>query len=324
MEFAGWRKALSKLVSIIIPLFNKEKYISETIESAFSQDYPNIEIIVVDDGSTDQSLEIVQRYKGKIQIHTQVNQGAPRARNFGFRKSKGEYIQFLDADDILGPKKISSQVGRLTGEQFAIATCPWVHDNEALESRKSIYKDFECSADLLHAIWSSGEFFNPASWLLPRDIVEKAGPWDEELLVDQDGEYFARVLLQGCKVLFAEKGFCTYTKPSVENVSNLNSYEKKKSLVQSLEKSVRIIQASKYKRRLGRACLRRIRAIGYRVRDDELLISKISKLEQEFKKRDLNLYCPLGYNVLCSVFGVKNALKIRNIKQSFSMIKRLF
>ena len=313
MAFAGWRKALSKLLSIIIPLFNKEKYISKTIESALSQDYPNIEIIVVDDGSTDQSLEIVQRYKGKIQIHTQVNQGAPRARNFGFRKSKGEYIQFLDADDILGPKKISSQVGRLTGEQFAIATCPWVHDNEALESRKSIYKDFECSADLLHAIWSSGEFFNPASWLLPRDIVEKAGPWDEELLVDQDGEYFARVLLQGCKVLFAEQGFCTYTKPSVENVSNLNSYEKKKSLVQSLEKSVRIIQASKYKRRLGRACLRRIRAIGYRVRDDKELLSEVAELERKVKQYDLHLRPPYVFNILCAFMGIKSAIGVRSL-----------
>lgn len=313
MEFAGWRKALSKLVSIIIPLFNKEKYISKTIESALSQDYPNIEIIVVDDGSTDQSLEIVQRHKGKIQIHTQVNQGAPRARNFGFRKSKGDYIQFLDADDILEPKKISSQVGRLTGEQFAIATCPWVHDNEALQSPKSIYKDFECSADLLHAIWSSGEFFNPASWLLPRDIVEKAGPWDEELLVDQDGEYFARVLLQGCKVLFAEKGFCTYTKPSVENVSKLNSYEKKKSLVQSLEKSVRIIQASKYKRRLGRACLRRIRAIGYRVRDDKELLSEVAELERKVKQYDLHLRPPYVFNILCAFMGIKSAIGVRSL-----------
>jgi len=304
---------LSKLVSIIIPLFNKEKYISKTIESALSQDYQNIEITVVDDGSTDQSLEIVQRYKDKIQIYTQVNQGAPRARNFGFSKSKGDYIQFLDADDILGTNKISSQVKLLSGERLAIATCPWAHDNEAFQSRKSIYRNFECSAGLLHAIWSSGEFFNPASWLLPREIVEKAGPWDEELLVDQDGEYFARVLLQGCKVLFAKESRCTYTKPSAENVSNLNSIEKKKSLVLSLEKSLNIIQASQYKKRLGHACLRRIRAIGYRVYDEKELLSEVAELERKVNHYDLNLRPPYIFNILCAFIGIKSAIGVRSL-----------
>ena len=313
MEFAGWRKALSKLVSIIIPLFNKEKYISKTIESALSQDYPNIEIIVVDDGSTDRSLEIVQRYKEKIQIYTQANQGAPRARNFGFSKTTGEYIQFLDADDILGPKKISSQVGLLTGEQFAIATCPWAHENEDLCLRKSIYKDFESGAELLHAIWSSGEFFNPASWLLPREIVKEAGPWDEELVVDQDGEYFARVPLQGCKVLFATESRCTYTKPSAGNVSNLNSYNKKRSLVLSLQKSLRIIQASKLKKKLGRACLRRIRAIGYRVRDDKELLCEVAELERKVKQYDLHLRPPYIFNILCAFMGIKSAIGVRSL-----------
>lgn len=312
VESAGWGKELSKLVSVIIPLFNKEKYIIKTIESVLAQTYQNIEIIVVDDGSTDKSLENIQRYKDKIQIYTQSNQGAPRARNFGFSKSKGEYIQFLDADDGIGNNKISSQVDLLNGETLGIATCPWTYNDEKYRVRKSIYKNFECSVDLLYAIWSSGEFFNPASWLLPRAIVDKAGPWDEELLVDQDGEYFARVLMQDCKVLFARNSCCTYTRPAEANVSNLNSYNKKKSLVLSLAKSLYLIQASKYKKRLDRACIKRIRSIGYRVRDNKDLLRQVAILERKANQYDLNLRPPYLFNILCAFMGVKIAVGLRN------------
>lgn len=108
MENSDWTCKLA-LVSIVIPCYNSEKYIKKCIESVLTQDYKDIEIIVVDDGSTDSSIEILKTYKG-VDIYSQVNSGACAARNYGLRKCRGYYVKFLDSDDFLNPESISLQV----------------------------------------------------------------------------------------------------------------------------------------------------------------------------------------------------------------------
>ena len=96
-----------KKVSVIMPVFNCERYISEAINSVLEQTYKNVELIIVDDGSSDRSLEIAKKYESeKVKVFTQPHGGAPRARNFAFEKSTGDYIQYLDADDILAPDQL--------------------------------------------------------------------------------------------------------------------------------------------------------------------------------------------------------------------------
>ena len=97
-------------VSILIPLYNSENYIEETIQSCLNQTYENIEIIIVDDGSTDKSLQIAKSFEsGKLKVYSQPNSGACKARNLAFEKSIGDYIQYLDADDLLSENKIENQ-----------------------------------------------------------------------------------------------------------------------------------------------------------------------------------------------------------------------
>jgi glycosyltransferase involved in cell wall biosynthesis len=103
------------LISIIIPCYNSEKYISEAIESALNQTYPNIEVIVIDDGSTDKSVEEIQKYGDKIIWETGVNRGAPAARNRGLKKSNGEFVLFLDADDMLFPDALMGEFQEIDG-----------------------------------------------------------------------------------------------------------------------------------------------------------------------------------------------------------------
>ena len=90
-----------KLISVVIPLYNQKKYISQAIDSILSQSYDNIEIIVVNDGSTDNPKSILKKYHGKIKLIEQTNKGLAAARNIGIAESSGSYIQFLDADDFL-------------------------------------------------------------------------------------------------------------------------------------------------------------------------------------------------------------------------------
>ena len=105
---------MKPLVSILIPAFNAQKWIADTIESAVRQTWPKKEIIVVDDGSRDQTLSIARRFASKgVSVVTQANQGASTARNHAFAICQGDYIQWLDADDLLAPDKIARQMAAL-------------------------------------------------------------------------------------------------------------------------------------------------------------------------------------------------------------------
>lgn len=112
------------LVSIIIPCFNGAPYVEECVDSCLSQTHPKVEIIVVDDGSTDGSVNILKSYGSTICLIEQQNQGAPAARNAGFAQSKGEFIQFLDADDAILPDKLEKQVAFLnTNPDVDVVSC---------------------------------------------------------------------------------------------------------------------------------------------------------------------------------------------------------
>jgi glycosyltransferase involved in cell wall biosynthesis len=118
------------LVSIIIPVYNSAKYLAETIQSALNQTWPDIELVLINNGSTDNSLAIAESFGSeKLKIFSQENKGAGGARNRGLQEAKGDYIQFLDADDLLSPDKIEKQVAQLTGKVDLLSICHTVHFN---------------------------------------------------------------------------------------------------------------------------------------------------------------------------------------------------
>ncbi|MBK1641135.1 hypothetical protein CKO12_04455 [Chromatium okenii] len=114
------------LVSVIVPAYNCTKYIPETLSSLFNQDYPNIEIIVVNDGSKDDTLELLKSYGKKIVLIDQNNAGAPGARNAGIRAACGEFIAFCDSDDLWASNKVSSQITYLNQHSsVGMVYCHW-------------------------------------------------------------------------------------------------------------------------------------------------------------------------------------------------------
>lgn len=115
--------AASSLVSILIPCYNAQLYVAESVESALGQTWPNIEVIVVDDGSTDESVEVLKSFGQRIRFEAGPNHGACLARNRAFELSHGEYIQFLDADDKLDPHKLSKQLQLMETEQADMVLC---------------------------------------------------------------------------------------------------------------------------------------------------------------------------------------------------------
>lgn len=122
----------SPLVSIIIPCFNAERFIADAIRSALTQEYPNFEVIVIDDGSTDRSLEIIRSFD--VRWETGPNRGGSEARNRGIRLARAELIQFLDADDLLYPQKLQRQVQALnaTGADMVYCDCEFIGESASV------------------------------------------------------------------------------------------------------------------------------------------------------------------------------------------------
>ena len=221
---------MTSLVSILIPMYNAEAYITETLESCLAQSYPNIEIIVVDDGSSDNGLQIAEVYADNydnIFVYTQLNSGAPRARNHAFEKAKGEYIQYLDADDLLSGNKIASQM--VLAAQYGydpniIFTSKFSYFTESVSDavyfKQRIDHSYQSGMDWLVDAWSGGGFGVVMGWLTHRKLIENAGCWNEDLKKNQDGEFFSRIVVKTQKVLMCEDVMVYYRRTGNTSISS--------------------------------------------------------------------------------------------------------
>lgn len=206
---------MEPLVSILIPAYNAEAFLAETLHSALEQTWKRKEIIVVDDGSTDRTLNVARSFQAAgVKVYRQEHRGAAVARNSAFEKCSGDYIQWLDSDDLLAPEKIELQMLAVwdAPDPRILLSGEW----GKLQYRMSVAK-FASSplwCDLSSQEWlsrkmESNVFMQTATWLVSRELTEAAGPWDWRLLSDDDGEYFCRVLMASKGVRFVS-GSRTY------------------------------------------------------------------------------------------------------------------
>lgn len=232
-------KGMSDLVSILIPCHNAEKWLEETILSALAQTWINKEIIVVDDGSTDDSLSVARKFESRgVHVICQSNLGAGAARNSALRLSKGEYVQYLDGDDLLDKNKIESQLFLLSKNPSCIASGQWARfeqdPNRAQFSSEPVWRNMP-PIDWLTCSWLGGGMMPVHAWLIPRSIAEKAGLWNESLSLNDDGEYFCRVILASDGVLFCPEAKCYYRSGISGSLSRLVSESAKESQFRSFE-----------------------------------------------------------------------------------------
>lgn len=194
------------MVSIIMPAFNAAPWIGDAIGSALAQTWRDLEVIVVDDGSTDGTAAVVEAVRDpRVRLMRQENRGAAAARNAGWRASCGTHLQFLDADDLLGPDKVEAQMAALTrGPAGAVASCAWARfsgsPDRAVPRPEPVWAEADPLEWLVRSLSGEG-MMQTGAWLVPRAVAEAAGPWDESLSLHDDGEFFARVLLGASKNL---------------------------------------------------------------------------------------------------------------------------
>lgn len=234
------------LISILIPLYNAEQYIEETITRALEQTYSNIELIIVDDHSTDQSLSIAQKYAcNNIHIYTNPKKGGNAARNYAFQMSKGEYVKFMDADDYCSKDMVEKQLKAILekGTQKSLAFSPvemLYPDGSLVVPHREIDKDYFPGIELLIDIWKGKGWNCPHCHLMHRSLVTLAKGWDETIIKNRDGEFFARIASLADKALsvkdtyayWRQTGIGVSTKRSIEShASMLKSYDIISSLI---------------------------------------------------------------------------------------------
>ncbi|MGO9612437.1 MAG: glycosyltransferase family 2 protein [Dissulfurispiraceae bacterium] len=207
---------MSELVSILIPAYNAEKWIGDTVKSALSQNWPRKEVIIVNDGSSDNTLMIASGFESpSVKVLTQDNKGASSARNKALSVAQGDYIQWLDADDLLAPDKISQQLrdSRDGCNSRILLSSAW---------GKFYYRHWRAKfvpnilwQNLSPAEWilrklDENAWMSIESWLVSRKLTEMAGLWDEGLSMDDDGEYFRRVITSSEQIIFVieAKSYC--------------------------------------------------------------------------------------------------------------------
>ena len=213
------------LVSIIIPCHNCKQWVGQAVGSCLNQTYPNVEIIVVDDGSTDGSLEILRRFVPRIRLETGPNRGGNNARNRGFKVSTGEYIQYLDADDYLEPDKIARQVRFLQETRADVVYGDWRYRRHLPDSGLSYLDKIEISGiqpNILASLLSGRWWVAPGAILYTRRVVNDVGGWDETLRAAQDRDFFTSVALSGAKIRYQSGCSFIYRKYGAVTVSSSN------------------------------------------------------------------------------------------------------
>lgn len=204
------------LVSILIPLFNAENYIEDTIAKILKQTYPNIELIIVDDHSTDSSFQLALKYNSKnVHIYRNPKKGGNSARNYAFEKCNGEYIKFMDADDYCTDDLIEKQMKRILEDgdnnMFVFSPVKMLYpDGHLFLPPREIDRDYTPGIELVIDIWRGKGWNCPHCHLMHRDLFIKSGGWNETILKNQDGEFFARVAAKASKALSVNNVFAIW------------------------------------------------------------------------------------------------------------------
>jgi glycosyltransferase involved in cell wall biosynthesis len=217
------------LVSVVMPCFNAADYLRAAVDSILGQTWRDLELVVVDDGSTDHSFEVLRSISDpRLRLVGQANRGQCAACNRGYREASGALIKFFDADDVMEREMIARQVTRLSGRSDAIAMGEWKRFYDHAPNldpfpQLSMYRDLPPIEWLLGELASARPMMQCGLWLIPRPIIEARGLWDERLSLINDLEYFIRLLLGATEILYTPGARMHYRSGLVSSLSGIKS-----------------------------------------------------------------------------------------------------
>jgi len=297
--------------SVIIPLYNKEKYIKNTIESVLNQDFTDFEILVINDGSTDNSLKQVEMFSdGRIKIFNQENQGVSVARNLGIEQSKGKYICFLDADDYWYPYFLSQKykyIGLLPEQKVFTSAFELEFKNKIIPCVYSIKKTADYQVvDYFEASEKKHPVIGTSTSVFKRSVFEKTGVFDVRFRAGQDSDLWIRVGLN-FPVVFIWKIAARYVYDPHGITQNRKKISKKADFSKyiSLEKSNPKLKRFLVRRRFGLAIESKLNGnkAEFRKFYNQIDLKKLSL------KKKILLHLP--YFILLTLVVIKNDVLTR-------------
>jgi glycosyltransferase involved in cell wall biosynthesis len=254
------------LVSILIPAYNSDTLIADTLRSAVSQTWPRKEIIVVDDGSTDRTAVVAREFeRDGVVVVSKKNEGAAAARNYAYSLCRGDYIQWLDSDDLLAPDKIAWQM-KLVQEGLSSRTLlsgPFAtfmyRPQRGNFVKTSLWCDLSPLEWLLRKM-AENLYMQTGNWLVSRELSDAAGPWDMRLLGDDDGEYFCRVLMASDGVRFVPESRSYYRTFRFSGLNYMGTSARKvEAHWLSMKLHISYLRSMEQSKRVDAACLHYLR-----------------------------------------------------------------
>jgi glycosyltransferase involved in cell wall biosynthesis len=198
------------LVSVIVPVFNGERYLAEAIESVLEQDYPDLELIVIDDGSTDGTVPIARGYGDRLHLISQPNSGVSAARNRGLSTARGEYIAFLDADDVMLPGKLAGQAAGLEAQPELGSIHSGWHLIDARGKRLATMEPWKDAPTIDLEAWLTWCPFYLPAMLFRREWLERIGGFNQALPQAEDADLLLRMCLEGCRTAWQKQPTVSY------------------------------------------------------------------------------------------------------------------
>lgn len=308
------------LVSIIVSCYNGEKYIADTLNSLLNQTYSNLEIVVVNDGSTDKSELIITSFAdSRIKYYKQSNKGQCAALNTGFAKSTGTYIKFYDADDILHPEVIEGQVQTLNEQgddcisfiewrRFYNDTLPGSVD---VNDPHTIHKD--CTPIEYITLKEHPPMYQCGLWLLPRALLLKTGLWDERLSLINDTEFFSRIMRQVRFLRFSDNGYTLYRTNATEtSLSKDLSRKGIKSALLSIDLTAKWLLSIENSERIKKIIVNAYIMVLEWAFPKQMALAKIVERRLKQYPREYVVHTKSGkvYNVVMKLFGWKTANRL--------------
>lgn len=306
---------MKPLVSILIPAFNVDRWLADTIESALAQTYGVKEVIVVDDGSSDRTLSVARRYASRnVKVVSKKNEGAAATRNHALSLSQGDYIQWLDGDDILAPDKIERQLNAV-GEGNStriLLSGPWAHFRARIKKANfvpnSLWENLDPDEWLLRKM-RDNLHMQTATWMTSRELTDAAGSWDTRLTSDDDGEYFCRVLAASDGVKFVPESRVYYRLSPSSRLSFIGrSGKKMESQMMSIRAHIRCLRRFDDSARAREACLSFLRMWGptfHPERPD--LLKELQDLGEDLGGKIEMPRLRWKYRWMCPLFGYQFA-----------------
>lgn len=317
------------LISVLMPCYNAAAWLIPTISSVLNQTYSNIELIVVDDGSSDNSSGVLAKIKdARLSVLRQSNSGAAAARNRAFQESHGEFVLYLDADDLIAREHITALYQAAAATPGTIAFSQWdrfrVDPSEANFPWRVTYQD-GTGPEWLAKDWSDGHpMAQCGTFLLPRTHVSEHGGWNERLSLIDDFEFFARMIARSKGVRFAVDARLYYRSGIVGSLSGRKCRQSVESAYHSISLGTDHLLAVENSARTRRACANIFQNFNYTYypSHQDLRKQAIGRII-ELGGSDLQPDGPPGFRLLRPLVGWRLAKALQRTAEALRRLPRI-